>query len=125
MDGYANWRQAYLMARRTRLTEDQWPEHCKAVVKVATRRLADGHDRDRTVYELRILAALRDAVEQEINTHVTLARVTGAATWRDIGESLGMTAQSAHQKFSGRPRRSQQKLSESPDDGQRTTTDDS
>lgn len=97
-------RQAYLMSRRTRLTREQWPEHCEAVVRVAVRRLTEGHVDDQTTYELRILAALRDAVEKEIRTHVILARTTGTATWREIGKALGMSPQSAHERFQGRAR---------------------
>jgi hypothetical protein len=91
-------------------------------VNEATRLLAEGHNRDRATYELRVLAALRDAVEKQIDTHVLLARATSAATWRDIGESLGMSPQSAHEKFNGRTRRSQPRGSESPDSGRRDQT---
>ena len=67
-------------------------------INVVIRRLAARAARDGES-ELRALADLRAAVDQEIAVAVTLALAVGGRTWRALGDDLGVSPQAAHRKY--------------------------
>jgi hypothetical protein len=52
--------------------------------------------------QLRALANLRTGIEQAIRAEVLLAVAVEGRTWQQIGEELGVSAQAAHRRYSGR-----------------------
>jgi hypothetical protein len=58
------------------------------------------HNLDEVLASLPRMAAVRAQVEQTLTEWVRRARALGA-TWARIGEALGMTRQSAWERFSG------------------------
>ena len=59
--------------------------------------LTGGLDAD-PVSALKVVARLRDLVDEELLAQVGRARKAGVA-WAEIGETLGVTAQAVHQRF--------------------------
>lgn len=59
--------------------------------------------------EMRLLARLADELGdglKQLAAHYVAEARAGGATWNEIGRSFGVTAQSAHQRFGTRPKRS-------------------
>lgn len=68
----------------------------KRVIRAAGKRVGDGDD-----FDLGELVALRDDVEKAITQAVTGQRMQGQS-WAYIGGGLGISRQSAHERYGNR-----------------------
>lgn len=83
---------------------------CDACVRLCDQILAkedaatlpqlDGKDDGEVLTSMRLLDASRDQVERAVAEHVRALRARGV-TWARIGEELGISRQSAWERFSG------------------------